>query len=793
MNDKFDELAKELAQSVTRRGVLKSGPDYVQKPVARLFTLLAIMVVTANSSAQSGSASVTGRAVEDLTGDGVSADDLPIVGRTIRLFRDNGDGLFNAASDTLVKTDITKRDGTFAFRNLAAGTYFVQQDLPSFWVQTAPVASEKDRIITPAQCGPTPREPNDTIPTAIPTGVSSASPGPYVACGAIGDNNHHELDVDMYQVQADAGSLLQVDLDAAAFGSALDTVLRIFDATGHPVAMDDDAIGGGTDSHLDYYVLASGTYYIGVSCFINGVYNPFIEGSGGFASSTGDYTIEIKVVPHPTAASFAVTLAAGEQRAGVDLGSSRLGAVTGQVFVDINGNGKHDPGEPGWDAQSVFLDYHGTFFGSDLTRSIDLNGDGKIDPVTESGWYSFASLTPAVCVMRTLFAFSVGQEGWMQVFPSLDTTKVPCVGIVSNGPPSDPGVPGLVPDLTVDTEHGLCDWFVIGNTLHFGQATPNIGLGPMQLVGGPDLGNGSQIVYQRIFQDMTLKTYIDVEAGTFTYHPEHGHIHFDDYTRYSLRQALPDTNGDGIPEVGDVVAGGQKTSFCLVDVQVYDATLPNASPVASPYACGTTQQISVGWEDVYEPTTPGQQIDITGLPPGQYWLEAVVDPDNHLKEANKNNNVGRVLITLGLGAPAAPAGAYGLQLTSGQTVTGRDFALFQMISIGGQVFNDTNGNGRQDNKEHGLDGWIVFLDLNGDGVLNNPEGNGLPTALANEPWTTTDNQGNFQFTALGPGNYSVRLVPKASWTQTTPNPAAFAARSGQNVTGVKFGLTSTGG
>ena len=63
-------------------------------------------------------------------------------------------------------------------------------------------------------------------------------------------------------------------------------------------------------------------------------------------------------------------------------------------------------------------------------------------------------------------------------------------------------------------------------------------------------------MYQRIYQDAALTSFVDVEAGTFTFHPEHGHIHFDDYAKYSLRQALPDSNGDGVPEVGAIVAGG---------------------------------------------------------------------------------------------------------------------------------------------------------------------------------------------------------------------------------------------
>ncbi len=783
MNHQFDELTKSLAQSVTRRAALKKFGIGLAGLALACFGL-------ANAGEPQGTALLSGKAVEDLTGNGITADDAPIGGRVIRLFRDNGDLLFNAGIDALVKTDTTKRDGTYAFRSLPVGTYFVQQELPARWVQSVPHSDEPDPILTPAQCGPAPKEHNDTIATAVVTGLSPGVSGTYRARGEIGDNNYKALDVDLFQVQAAAGSLLRVDLDAISFGSTLDPVLRIFDAAGHPLAADDDAIGGGADSHLDFYVPATGTYYVGVSSFINTFYDPFIEGSGMFGQLTGEYTIEIQLEPQPLAKPLAVTLAPGEQRTDANLASSRLGAITGRVFVDVNGNGVRDPGEPGFNSLPVASWYQATLFGLIPSRSIDLNGDGVIDPITETGLYSFEGLFPGVYEVNNPFFFGFGPAGWTQVFPSLERAGFPCIGDVSSGPPSDPGVTGLIPDLTVDLEHGLCDWFVVGNLLHFGQATPNIGLGPMDLVGGPDLGNGSQIVYQRIYQDTALTTYIDLEAGTFTYHPEHGHIHFDDYARYSLRQALPDTNGDGIPEVGEIVAGGQKTSFCLVDVAPYDLSLPNASPTASGFGCGTQQRISVGWEDIYEPYTPGQQIDITGLAPGQYWLEAVVDPDNHLREANENNNVGRTLVTIGPGVPTSRAGAFGVQVVSGQTAGNRDFALFQLISISGQVFEDQNDDGKQNNKEHGLNGRIVFLDLNGDGVLNNPEGNGLPTALAKEPWVITDNQGNYQFADRGPGLYAVRLVPQAGWTQTTANPVPIAARSGQSVSGVNFGLTS---
>ena len=779
MNNPFNTVTWSLTHSVIGRFALNNFS------VALVMAALVI-----NAWGQPASANLAGKVVEDLTGNGISADDLPVASRALRLFRDNGDGVFNAVTDELVRSDTTRRDGSYAFRSLTPGTYFVQQELPARWVQTIPSALESDPIVTPAECGPAPAERNDTVLTAVATGLTAGSLGTYLARGEIGDNNYHELDVDLFAVQLTAGSLLRADLDAVAFGSLLDPILRIFDGAGRPVAADDDAIGGGADSHIDFYAPTNGMYYVGVSGWINVFYDPLIGGSGAFGQSLGEYTIEIQVDPQPRATPLRVTLAASEQRTDAHLVSSRFGSITGKMFLDINGSGQQDPGEPGMDNQPVALWYQGTIFGLMPTRSLDLNGDDVLDPVTEAGFYSFEGLLPDAYEVNNLFFFGLGLPGWTQVFPSLDQGDLSCIGEVSSGPSSDPGVTGLIPDLTVDLEHGLCDWFVIGNLLHFGQATPNIGLGPMDLVGGPDLGNGSQIVFQRIYQDTALTSYIDIEAGTFTSHPEHGHIHFDDYARYSLRQALPDTNGDGTLEVGAMVAGGQKTSFCLVDVEAYDLTLPNASPTASPYGCGTVQRISVGWMDVYEPYTPGQQIDITGVAPGQYWLEAVVDPDNHLRESNENNNVGRTLVSLGVGAPNARPGSHGVQVVSGKTAADRNFALFQLISLSGQVFEDRNRDGQQNNKEHGLEGWIVFLDQNGDGVLNNPEGNGLPTALAMEPWAITDNQGNYNFAQRGPGTYAVRLVPRAGWTQITANPAPVSARSGQNVSGLNFGLAN---
>src|SRR5262245_59907574 len=161
--------------------------ENTQKPILRsvasLLTLLAVSALPGNASAGlAATASLSGRVVEDLTGNGVSAEDSPISSRVVRLCRDTGDNVFNPATDPLIKTETTRRDGTYTFPNLAAGTYFVQQDLPLRWVQTVPKPAEVEVVITPAECGQTPAERNDTIPTATETGLSSANPGTYIAC-----------------------------------------------------------------------------------------------------------------------------------------------------------------------------------------------------------------------------------------------------------------------------------------------------------------------------------------------------------------------------------------------------------------------------------------------------------------------------------------------------------------------------------------------------------------------------------------------------------------------------------
>jgi len=181
--------------------------------------------------------------------------------------------------------------------------------------------------------------------------------------------------------------------------------------------------------------------------------------------------------------------------------------------------------------------------------------------------------------------------------------------------------------------------------LRLSNGTANIGLGKLYIYGTlPSNGDGTQNINQRIYR--TDGTFYDRPAGRFIFHAGHDHIHVENWSIFRLRQILP---GDG---VGAVVAQGAKTSFCILDLQVYNSSLPNYNPRGQFLSCASTiQGLSVGWVDIYGKHLAGQNIDVTTLADGVYWLESEVDPGNTFLESNETNNISRVKVTIGTPAP----------------------------------------------------------------------------------------------------------------------------------------------
>ena len=221
-----------------------------------------------------------------------------------------------------------------------------------------------------------------------------------------------------------------------------------------------------------------------------------------------------------------------------------------------------------------------------------------------------------------------------------------------DGEPYDAGeVTDLLPDIII-RESDLYDHDIVnqGGTrlLRLSNGTPNTGDGKLYLYGVfPDNGDGTQDVNQRIYR--SDGSFWDRNAGRFVFHDGHNHIHFEDWCSYRLRELLPGN------EVGDIIAEGTKTSFCILDLGIYDNTLPNFDPDGQFHSCATTVQgLSVGWIDVYHRTLEGQNIDITDIPDGTYWLESYADPNDNVLEKDESNNATRILVIIGTPDPINP-------------------------------------------------------------------------------------------------------------------------------------------
>ncbi len=129
-----------------------------------------------------------------------------------------------------------------------------------------------------------------------------------------------------------------------------------------------------------------------------------------------------------------------------------------------------------------------------------------------------------------------------------------------------------------------------GHRLIFATLTSNNGDGAVELVAreiGGSLGSEVQNVYQRVHYDDG--SYSERLAGTFEYHPFHGHFHCENYALYTLQLAAAPGQSERI---------GRKTTFCVIDTNRIDHKLPGA-PKKSVYRwCNDDLQgMSVGWGD----------------------------------------------------------------------------------------------------------------------------------------------------------------------------------------------------
>ncbi|MBI85026.1 MAG: hypothetical protein CMJ81_17670, partial [Planctomycetaceae bacterium] len=143
-------------------------------------------------------------------------------------------------------------------------------------------------------------EGNDTIGESVRLATFDPGSLTFFDTGYIGDNpflSQPLRDVDLMELPLVAGDSVEIDVDAKTAGSDLNTVLRVFTSWGVEVFANDEGAAPGetatTDSYLAFTTAVDETFYIGVSS--NSDYDPVVEGSGSFGTSTGSYEITIRI------------------------------------------------------------------------------------------------------------------------------------------------------------------------------------------------------------------------------------------------------------------------------------------------------------------------------------------------------------------------------------------------------------------------------------------------------------------------------------------------------------------
>lgn len=198
----------------------------------------------------------------------------------------------------------------------------------------------------------------------------------------------------------------------------------------------------------------------------------------------------------------------------------------------------------------------------------------------------------------------------------------------------------LLPDLVPGQPSQLRETYrAQGRVISFTTEVGNIGDGPLLIQGHTVTTSqgtktqGLQVIRKRDGSECQRL------AGYFVFHPAHFHWHFERFVGYELRKDSVD---------GLLVAGGTKTTFCLIDV----GNLHGYGPVNFPQQtvgnnCGPEgrQGISVGWKDIYLFNYADQYVQLDRdvpygpVPPGAYILVNHVDPDGLLWEKDTSNNI----------------------------------------------------------------------------------------------------------------------------------------------------------
>jgi len=189
--------------------------------------------------------------------------------------------------------------------------------------------------------------------------------------------------------------------------------------------------------------------------------------------------------------------------------------------------------------------------------------------------------------------------------------------------------PGLLPNLmTAVPKHLQIQNSHQTETLRFSNGIANVGPGALQLRPVfPSDPSGTQDAYQDIL-DANGNIVDSVLVSQFEFHPAHNHWHIADVAEFSVHKGSVD---------GPLIGNSLKVTFCLIDWYKMDGNTNSKDRVYFECERGL-QGISKGWIDQYHQSLEGQEINITGAAPGDYYLVSTANFAGSFKESDYTDN-----------------------------------------------------------------------------------------------------------------------------------------------------------
>ncbi len=644
---------------------------------------------------------------EDLNANGVQDTDEPgIAGIVVKLLDADG---------TELESTTTDADGNYQFTQLAPGTYIVEFMVPDAYTITAQDAGDDDT------------KDSDADPTTGRTATITLTEG----------DDNQTVDAGVYK-PASLGDIVFLDSngngiqDADEAGVAGVTV-KLLDDQGTEL----DSQTTDENGAYDFTDLKPGSYIVEFVTTADQTLTTKDTGDDDTKDSDADPT---------TGRTDVIELTSNEDNNDVDAGILGAAALGDTVFLDSNGNGIQDADEAGVAGVTVkLLDDQDTELASTTTD--------------ENGNYDFTNLAPGN--YKVMFV-----AGDTQMFTSQDsgdddtkdsdadpTTGMTTVIALSAGEDND------------DVDAGIFEKAMLGDRVFDDEDADGIQDAGETGVAGVTVNlldeNGDSLDSTTTDENGDYK-FTDLAPGTYIVE----FVKPDGYTISDVDQGDDDTkDSDAKVDTGrtdpielksgdnnDTVDAGIFKGTSLGDRVFEDDNLNGIQDADEDGVAGVVVKLLDEDGNELDSTTTDENGNyrFVNLDPGNYIVEITLPTDYQLTSADQGDD-DAADSDFAQDTRRSPV----ITLASSEDNDTIDAGIYKLASIGDRVFSDANDNGVQDDGEAGIAGITV--------ILRNADGTEAAT-------TTTDENGDYKFTGLNPGQYRVEV------TLPTDGSVAFSAQ-----------------